>query len=182
MTLPRIYLIASLAWAAALLPGARAEAQLTCTVSVAGACTVGGAASAAINITIQPATRVTMASSTVTIPQPTDASYTAGFGNPGSVAFEVRSNDVWAVSISSSSTTWSFSPPSARSDKPRADLQWSLAPAGPYTDVSATLTSFASGSATNSSIQTLYLRSKYDWALDRPGTYSIAVQVTLTAP
>lgn len=166
----------------ALLPVARAQAQLTCTVNNVANCTVGGTATAAINVTIQQATRVTLASSTVTIPQPTDASYTAGFGSPGSVNFEVRSNAPWRVSISSSSTTWSFSPPSARSDKPRADLQWATAPGGPYTDLSAAITSIATGTATNSTVQTLYLRSKYDWTLDRPGTYSIAVQVTLTAP
>ncbi len=168
--------------AALLLPAAALEAQLTCTINNVANCTVGGTATAAINVTIQQATRVTLASSTVTIPQPTDASYNAGFGAPGSVTFEVRSNAAWRVSISSSSTTWSFSPPSARTDKPRTDLQWATAPGGPYTDLSAAITSIATGTATNSSVQTLYLRSKYNWTLDRPGTYSIAVQVTLTAP
>jgi len=160
----------------------QAGAQITCTVNNQATCTLGGTATSSLNITIQQATRVTLASSTVTIPQPTDASYTAGFGSPGSVTFEVRSNANWRVSISSSSTTWSFSPVTARNNKPRSDLQWATAPAGPYTDMSATITSIATGGATNSTVQTLYLRSKYNWTLDRPGTYSIPVQVVLTAP
>ncbi len=182
MTFRHSFWLAATAVALCCLPARRIGAQLSCTVNGVATCLVGGTASAALNITIQQATRVTVASSTVTIPQPTDASYTAGFGSPGTVAFEVRSNAAWRVSISSSSTTWSFSPPTARTDKPRADLQWALAPAGPYTDLSAAITSILTGTATNSTIQTLYLRSKYDWTLDRPGTYSIPVQVTLTAP
>lgn len=182
MKLRYSFLIAAAAGTLTMLPARVALAQLTCTAAGVATCLLGGTASAALNITIQQATRVTLASSTVTIPQPTDASYTAGFGSPGSVSFEVRSNAAWRVAISSSSATWSFSPVSARADKPRADLQWATAPAGPYTDLSATITSIANGTATNSSIQTLYLRSKYNWTLDRPGTYSIPVQVTLTAP
>lgn len=165
-----------------LPPLQRASAQITCTANLAATCTLGGAASAALNITIQQATRLTLASSSVALPQPTDVSYNAGFGAPGSVAFEIRSNANWRVSISSSATTWSFSPASARNDKPRADLQWATNIAGPFTDVTATATSIATGGATNSTIQTLYLRSKYNWTLDLPGSYSIAVQVTLTAP
>jgi hypothetical protein len=158
------------------------QAQLTCTVTVVDVCAVGGAASAAINITISSVARVTMASSTVAMPAPTETSYNTGFGAPGSVGFEVRANAPWTLVISSASTLWGFSPPTARTDKPRSDLQWALISGGPYTDVSGTLTTFASGTATNSSVQTLYLRSKYTWLLDKPGSYTIPVSITLTAP
>lgn len=160
----------------------RAHAQLTCEVNNQTNCIIGGTATSAINITVTSAARLSLSSSSVTIPTPTDASYTAGFGSPGSVQFEVRSNANWVVSISTSATTWTGSPLSARQDKPQTDLQWALAPAGPFTDVTGTQVSLSSGSATNSSIQTLYLRSKYDWVTDRPGSYTISLQVTLTAP
>ncbi len=170
------------ALAAGVLVARPAAAQLTCTVSAIASCLVGGTAGAAINITISTVARVTLASSTVSMPAPTETSYNTGFGSPGSVGFEVRTNAAWTLVISSSSTLWGFSPPTARTDKPRADLQWGLVSGGPYTDVSGTLTTLASGAATNSSVQTLYLRSKYSWLLDKPGSYTIPVSITLTAP
>lgn len=167
---------------AGLMVARPAAAQLTCTVTVVSSCIVGGTVGAAINITISSVARVTMASSTVSMPAPTEVSYNTGFGQPGSVGFEVRANAAWTLVISSGSTTWGFSPPTARTDKPRSDLQWSLASGGTYTDVTGSQVTFASGSATNSSIQTLYLRSKYTWILDKPGSYTIPVSITLTAP
>lgn len=168
--------------AAAVAVPSRSDAQLTCTANLVANCTLGGAASAGMTITIPTVARVTVASSTVALPAPTEASYNTGFGSPGSVSFEVRANAAWTVVISSASALWSFSPPSARNNKPRADLQWSLNSGGPYTDISASLVTFASGAATNSSIQTLYLRSKYNWTLDLPGSYSLPVSIVLTAP
>jgi hypothetical protein len=168
--------------AGAVMAARPVDAQLTCTVTVVDVCTVGGTASAALTITISSVARVTMASSAVAMPAPTDSAYNSGFGSPGSVSFEVRANAGWTLVISSASTLWGFSPPSARSDKPRSDLQWSLSAGGSYLDVTGTQTTFASGTATNSSVQTLYLRSKYSWLLDRPGSYTIPVSITLTAP
>lgn len=165
--------------AASLATARPAAAQLTCTVTVVASCTVGGAASAALSIQIRSVSRVTMASSSVSMPAPID---TSGFGPPGSVGFEVRSNAAWTLVISSGSAVWTASPPSARQNKPRSDLQWSLAAAGTYTDVTGTQVTFASGAATNSSVQTLYLRYKFAWLLDAPGNYSIPISVVLTAP
>lgn len=166
----------------ALVYGRPMQAQLTCTANGIATCAITPSASSAINITVTSAARVTLASSTVSLPQPNEVSYNTGFGAPGSVQFEVRSNAPWTVSISSSATLWTATPLSARQNKPRSDLQWATVLGGPYTDMTGTNANLATGTATNSSIQTLFLRSRYAWATDRPGTYSIQLQVTLTAP
>lgn len=168
--------------AVALSAPRAADAQLTCTVSNAANCVVGGTAASAITVTVTEASRVTLSSSSVSLPAPNEVSYNNGFGSPGSVQFQVRSNTNWSVAVSSPATFWSSSPVSARADKPVSDLQWSLNSGGPYTDMAAGLATIATGTATGGNTQTLYLRSKYSWAQDLPGSYSIAVQVTLTAP
>ncbi len=176
----RFWVLGALGLLAAL--GRPAAAQLTCEVNGIATCATTASASSAINITVTSAARVTVSSSTVTLPQPNETSYNTGFGGAGSVQFEVRSNAAWTVSISSSSTLWTGTPLTAWQNKPRSDLQWATAVGGPYTDMTGTNASLATGTATNSTIQTLFLRSKYSWATDRPGTYSIQLQVTLTAP
>ena len=159
-----------------------AGAQATCEVRSANVCVAGGTSATSITITVTEATRVTMASSSVSLPAPTESSYNTGFGGPGSVQFEVRSNTNWAVAISSSATAWTGSPLSARQDKPATDLQWSLNSGGPFTDVTSSLATISTGAATASTLRTLFLRSKYAWATDRPGSYTIQVQIVLTAP
>jgi hypothetical protein len=42
--------------------------------------------------------------------------------------------------------------------------------------------SLVTGAATASSATTLYFQTLYNWTLDTPGNYSMAVVLTLTSP
>lgn len=158
-----------------------AAGQGTCQVNNQNSCILTGA-SYAISVTVTAAIRLTTASSTVTIPAPNDASYDAGSTTGVALAYQIRSNTNWTVSISSSAATWTASPASARQDKPQTDLQWSTALAGTYTDVTGTPTNVDTGVATAGSFRNVFLRSKLSWALDRDGTYQIPVVLSITAP
>jgi hypothetical protein len=94
----------------------------------------------------------------------------------------LRSNTSYAVAISAASATWTGVPGSAWQTKPAGDLEWSLDPAGPFVSVTTTPVSVSTGSATGNGVLTVYLRSRFVWASDVPGSYSLPVRFTLTAP
>ncbi|MEX2181962.1 MAG: hypothetical protein WD771_07965 [Gemmatimonadaceae bacterium] len=169
--------------AGACVAPAPSLAQGSCQINGFGTpCTVGGDATHSISLTITEATRLTVASSTVALPVPTDASYNAGVGDAVQLQYNVASNTSWAATISTSATYWTASPISARQDKPAADLQWSTTLNGTYVDLSSTPTALSSGTATAGVMPSIFFRSKFAWLTDAPGSYQILVQVTLTAP
>jgi hypothetical protein len=51
-----------------------------------------------------------------------------------------------------------------------------------FSALSTTDAVLMSGSATASNAKTLYFQTLYDWTLDTPGNYSLAVILTLTSP
>ncbi|HRN53512.1 MAG TPA: hypothetical protein PK788_08440 [Gemmatimonadaceae bacterium] len=160
---------------------APARAQVNCTVNNQNSCTAGGA-NTAINITISRVARLTSPSGTLTLPQPNVNQFDAGFGNPLNVTLNVRANGNWALAIRAGQNTWTATPGTARQDKPVGDLQWSTSGSGPFTNMSTSLVSLASGGATASASPPLFLRARFAWASDRPGNYSIPVQIVLTTP
>lgn len=162
-------------------PGA-AVAQGNCEVNNQASCTVTNAAFT-ITLTVSRAARLTMPSTTAALPTP---SALAGDG-AGGVALNfsptVQSNTPWSLSISASSATWSGVPVSARQDKPSTDLEWSLNGSTGWnalTTVSASL--YSAQPATNAAAFPLYLRVRYWFILDTPGSYTLPVQVLFTAP
>lgn len=157
-------------------------AQGTCQVNGVATCNVGGTATYGISVTVTPAIRLTVSSSTVTIPAPDDASYIATFTTGSAIAYNIRANSAWTLSISSSATFWTAAPAEARQDKPTSDLQWSTTIGGTYADVSGTLATVNSGTATANLFASVFVRAKLAWLLDRPGTYQIPVVFTITAP
>lgn len=162
--------------------GPVAQAQGSCTVSVVANCVVGGTATYGISVTVTAAIRLTISSSTVTIPAPDDVSFDNTASTGAAIAYNIRSNDAWTLSISSPAATWTAAPPSARQDKPVGDLQWSTTLGGTYADVGAALATVTSGSATANTFQSLFIRAKLAWLLDTPGTYQIPVVLSITAP
>ncbi len=171
----------------AAAPGGSLRAQTpTCEVNNQASCTAGGTAAFSINVTITTAALVTTPTSLISFPVPTSDDFALGSGPATGVTFAVRANTSWALAVSSSAGTWTGSPASARQNKPRSDLEWSTAAGGSYTGVTASPAAFASGGAMGTILagvpQTLWLRVRWTWLQDTPGTYTIPVTVTLTAP
>ncbi len=161
---------------------ASARAQGNCSVNNQAACVVGGTASFALTITIVSAVRMSIPTGAVALGAATAADFTSGFGAPIAVPVTVRANQSWSVSLSASSALWTGSPLAARQDKPAADLQWALAPGGPFADLGLVPQTISAGPPTSGTIVGLQLRARYGWTLDVPGFYSLPLQLTITAP
>ena len=73
----------------------------------------------------------------------------------------------------------------ARANKPVSDIRWSEVNSGVDTGLSttaATITSGSAGAATGSNVKTLYWWTTLSWTGDPPGSYSMPITLTLTAP
>jgi hypothetical protein len=161
---------------------ARASAQGTCEVNNQATCTAGGDAAHAISVTISVATRLSVPLSTIAVPGPTSANFEVGFGTAVNVPLTVWANSPWAISLSAGAPQWTGTPGTARQNKPAADLQWGTTSAGPFTDATTTPVSIRGGAPVGGGVVPLFLRARFQWALDTPGNYEIPVRLTITAP
>jgi hypothetical protein len=170
-------------WVALLLglafAGGRAAAQ-SCSAPVPnGNCPANTSAT----LTIPDVMQLTLTSSSTALTAPAAADYDAGFvANTGPTA-TVKSNRAWRLQISAGAATWTAvnTPPfTARANKPAADLQWGTG--GPFTALSTTAATAASGSATGGTPASFVFHTVYSWGLDTPGSYSLAIVFTLLAP
>jgi hypothetical protein len=162
---------------------AGARAQGTCSVpNGAGNCVIADNATQAANITITRAVLMSLSASSVALASPVSADYIAGFGQTTGPSLTAKANTGWNVAIRATQATWTASPAPARANKPTADLQWGVAAAGPFNDLTTTNVTVQSGVATAGTVIPLYFRVKYAWTLDTPGTYSLPLQLTITAP
>ena len=181
------FVIASLAiWAALALvtPAVAAQTVLTCSVS-------GQSGKCSPTVTLdQPATMVNPALLLLTV-SPTSSTYTAATTDMNSAAglatytpitLSVAANRSWTVQVSGNSAFWTASA-GAWASKPVSDLIWSLTPAGATSSVSTTPTTLTTGSpGSGSPGVSVYMRPVAHWTTDKPGTYSITVTLTMTAP
>ena len=108
--------------------------------------------------------------------------FAAGFGTPALTPLLIRANRSWTVTLRSTAGTWTGTGPQARPNKPVGELQWGTAAGGPFANMSTTAVTIGTGAATAGTTVNLYLRSVYQWTLDRPGAYSLPLQLTITAP
>jgi hypothetical protein len=162
------------------LAGSAADAGAqTCQVNNQASCIAEGGA---ITIRLTRAARLLAPTTTLTLPQADIPAFQSGFGSPEMVAFTLQSNSPWSLGVQGGAAVWTAVPGSARQDKPVSDLQWSTTPGGPYTNLTGALATAQTGSPTGNGVVTLYLRSRYTWSLDRPGSYTIPLVVVLTAP
>lgn len=167
---------------ALLTAGASAHAQGSCQVQGWASCTLGGDATHSISVTITSVAAMQLANGTVTLPTPDHLAYSAGFTGTGSVAYSIKANNPWTITIAGATAFWGATPGTARQNKPVSDLQFATAPAGPFADLSTTQATLATGAASAGSFLTLYLRSKLSYALDNVGAYTMQVNLVITAP
>lgn len=164
------------------LGASSAQGQVNCSVNNQATCQAGGTATTAITITIATVARLTSPSSTISLPVPDINQFDAGFGTPVAVALSVRANTSWSLSIRGGAALWTGTPASAWQNKPVGELQWATTVGGPFTNMTTSLVPLASGPATATAAPPLFMRGRFQWINDRPGNYTMAVQVVLTAP
>lgn len=171
----------ALAVALAVAPSS-ARAQGNCDLGGQATCVVGGTNQYAMTVTISTVVRLSIPSTTVALGTATGTEFANGFGTPVLVPVSLRANRSWTLALRTTAATWTATGTGARANKPNSDLQWGTATAGPFTNLSTTNATVATGAATGTGAVNLYLRSRYQWTLDTPGSYSIPLQLTITAP
>jgi len=127
-----------------------------------------------------------MSAGSTALTAPTTTDFDAGFNSTTGPTLTVSANAPWTLHIRASSALWTATNTSptapARTNKPAADLQWSISSGGGFAALSTTDASLVAGSATASNATTLYFQTLYNWSVDTPGNYSLSIVLTLTSP
>jgi len=150
----------------------------------AGTCNTTNTAS----VTVGALVKLGMSSAATALTNPTADDVDAGsvLQNAGP-SFTIKANRSWTLKIKSQNpTNWTYVGSDA-GVKPIGDLAWSTAAAGPYAAITNTDASFTSGaSASNGTAAQAFFRtswlSDFTSASNAPGTYSLPIVFTLTAP
>jgi hypothetical protein len=157
-------------------------AQFSCTATVnPGFCTIPGRFVFKVGDVIL----LHLSSATTALTPPTGGDYKVGFNSTTGPLVTVSANAAWTLHIRASAPFWSATNTSgsvARTTKPAADLKWSKASSGPFTPLSTTDVTVTNGPAGGGFATTLYFQTVYNWLLDSPGSYSLSLLLTLTAP
>jgi hypothetical protein len=175
----------------ATLLGVAIAAVVIAPASVGAQCTAsGGPASCnlpgSVSMTAGRVVRLQSTAGSTSLTAPTPADFDAGLNSTTGPTLTVSANSGWTLSLRASSALWTATNTSpgapARTNKPAADLKWSKTSGSGFVVLTTTDAPLVSGSATASSVTTLYFQTLYSWTLDTPGNYSLAVILTLTAP
>jgi hypothetical protein len=118
------------------------------------------------------------------------AEYFAGFKTQGSLVVTARANSGVSVSIAAATTNFSYAgSASPAPTKAASTVQWStdgFATAGVnLSTVAATIipsTGSGTAGATSGTSKTVSFRTGLAWAADPPGTYTLTLNLTITAP
>jgi hypothetical protein len=150
----------------------------------AGSCNTTNTAS----VTIGALVKLGMSPSTTSLTSPTADQVDIGatVADPGP-AFTVKANRSWTLNIKSgNATNWTYAG-SNGGVKPIGDLTWANAVAGTYAAITASDAVFTSGgTSTNGAAAAAFFKTNYPAgftnAANAPGTYSLPIVFTLTAP
>jgi hypothetical protein len=151
----------------------------------AGTCNTTNTAS----VTVGALVKLGMSSATTTLTSPTADQVDGGLasGPDAGPTFSIKANRSWTLKLKSqNATNWSYSG-SFAGVKPISDLLWSDASNGTFvaiTSSDATLTS--SGTSSNGATAQPFFKTQwtadFTSASNQPGTYSLPIVFTLTAP
>lgn len=142
-------------------------------------------AAVAVTITVGRAVNLTVSPTSTTLSAPGPADYNTGFVTTTGPTATLKANAPWTLGVSTSTATWTgvdTETEPAWKTKPASDLRWATTVTGPFTGMTTTAATIASGTATAGSTVTLFYRTMYSWATDSPGSYSIQVVFTIVAP
>jgi hypothetical protein len=150
----------------------------------AGSCNTTNTASVSVNALV----KLGMGSATTTLTSPTADQVEVGatIADAGP-SFTVKANRSWTLNIKTTNpASWTYVG-TLGGNKPVSDLTWSNAVAGTYVGISTTDALFLSGAgATNGAAAQAFFKTV--WAAgftqpsNAPGTYSLPVVFTLSAP
>jgi hypothetical protein len=165
-----------LALAILALTTRQARAQLGCSGAT---CTVE------ITMPVSDVLRLSLNTSSVALGSPVEADFQAGYRDVNGTAVNVtaKSNRAFTVQLSSVTPTFSYSGTLANPNKPASDLWWATSAGGlaTTTNTFGTTTTFLSQGATSVTAP-LFLRTLWSFATDVPGTYSLTIRLTISAP
>ena len=171
---PRLRLVLS-ALATIALHATTCSAQVTCT----------GAPGCSVPITGSFATvyvaelSLSAAATTLAAPTATDFGTPAGVNTPGAVTLTVRSNATYAITAAATTATFS----GGSGTKPASDLRYTTDGFVTLKPVTGTGSALATAAvATNGIAYTIGYNTRYAWTTDQPGSSSLAITYTLTAP
>jgi len=150
----------------------------------AGSCNTTNTAS----VTVGALVKLDMSSATTTLTNPTADDVAAGnvIANAGP-SFTIKANRSWTMKIKSgNATNWTYVGSDA-GVKPIGDLAWSTAVNGTFAAISGSDATVASGaSSSNGTAAGVFFRTSwlndFTSASNAPGTYSLPIVFTLTAP
>jgi len=152
----------------------------------AGSCNTTNTAS----VTVGALVKLGMISATTTLTNPTADQIDAGtpIDNAGP-SFTIKANRSWTLKIKANPAVagfWDYVG-SNSGQKPIGDLSWSTSAGGSYAAITASDATFTSGaSASNGAAAQAFFRTgwlnDFTSASNAPGTYSLPIVFTLTAP
>lgn len=159
------------------------QANAQCSGS-AGTCNTTNTAS----VTVGALVKLGMTTTATALTNPTADDVDAGnVITDAGPSFTIKANRSWNLKIrSGNAATWTYVGSDA-GVKPIGDLSWATSSGGTYTAIAATDATFASG-ASASNGQAAQAFFKTSWTADftsasnAPGTYSLPIVFTLTAP
>jgi hypothetical protein len=159
------------------------QANAQCTGN-AGSCNTLNTAS----VTVGTLVKLGMTSATTTLTDPTADDVAAGavIANAGPI-FSIKANRSWTLKIKSqNNSNWSYTGTDG-GVKPIGDLAWSTASNGTFAALTSSDATFTSGAAaSNGTAAQVFFRtswlSDFTSVSNAPGTYSLPIVFTLTAP
>ncbi|HEY8166278.1 MAG TPA: hypothetical protein VIF83_12050 [Gemmatimonadaceae bacterium] len=174
--------VTRIAAAAVIIGSAMLARPVVAQCSASNSCSTTNTAS----VTIGALVNLEMSSTTTTLTSPTVSDLGGSVANDGPT-FVVHANQAWTLSIKSgNAVNWTYTG-SESGVKPIGDLTWSDASNGTFAAITASDATLASGSASTDNtaaavfFKTLYSADYSDPSV-RPGSYSLPVVFTLSAP
>ena len=160
-----------------------AAAQTNCTNVTGSSCSLTNTASVTIGSLIS----LDISGTTTSLTAPTSLTLGTDVGPDTGPTFTVKANQSWTLAIKSGNATdWTYVG-SNSGVKPIGHLKWSLTSGGTYASITSSDVTLTSGSAaTNSGAAAVFFKTTYlsdfSAASNAPGTYSLPVVFTLSAP
>jgi len=152
----------------------QAHAQLGCLGST---CTIE------ITMPVSDVLRLSLSTSSISLGTPTESDFQAGYRDVHAVNVTAKSNRPFTVQLSGVTPAFSYSGTLPTPNKPASDLLWATS-AGALSTASntfGTTTTFLNQGA-GAITSPLFLRTLWSFANDVPGTYSLTIRFTLSAP
>ena len=179
----RALLIAGLSLVAAV---ATATAQSPCTAGngASKSCTV----TSTITMVVGKTTRLEVGSTSLTLFNNTVSAtdYVAGSKTAGSLSFTLRANAAANVTLSAATANFGYAgSASPAPTKSVSTLQWSSNNGSSWNNMTTTGAQIATAAAATSGTtpaQPITFRTLLGWTSDPPGTYTVTLNLTITAP